>query len=389
MRILLVNRFFGDEQAAHSGRLLHDVALHLVAKGHTVEVLSSRDSYITSAPAKVGGAGGFVMHFAFTLPFRLRPLNWFLFWCQALILVPLLNWDRCVVLTDPPFLILSACTSRLFRRRKKRPLILWAMDLYPEALAAASLLNEGGLAYRCLRRINNLGLKNISGVISLGERQKQRLSRYPALHNRDQAILVIPPWDARPLQPHKTSNNGFLERHGLKDAKIALYSGNLGQGHSSKSLVAAARSLPEANRNDWRFVFVTHGAGRKQLIEDTTGLKNFRVIDHLPLEEFTHLLFSATVHLITMKLGWEGIIIPSKLYGILQTEAPVLFLGPPEADTIKEIHRFNAGLSLPADASELEILEALDELAQPKWKRHRIAPIDYSLKVADFVLRPW
>jgi len=389
MRILLVNRFFGDEQASPSGRMLHDVALHLAAKGHTVEVFSSRDSYVPSMPTRVDGAGAFVMHFAFTLPFGLRPLNWFMFWCQALVWVPLLNWDRCVLLTDPPFLILSAWPSRLFRYGRKRSLILWTMDLYPEALAAASFLNGSGIVYSCLRRVNNLGMKSISGVIALGEKQKQRLSRYPALHNRDQAILVIPPWDARPLQLHNTSNNSLVERHGLKDAKIALYAGNLGRGHSSKALVGAARLLSEANRNDWIFVFVIRGSGRKQLIEDTNGLKNFCILDYPPLEEFTSLFFNATVHLITMKPGWEGIIIPSKLYGILQTEAPVLFLGPPEADTIKEIHRFNAGLSLPADASEPEILEALDELAQPRWKRHRIPPIDHSLKVADFVLRPW
>ncbi len=31
--------------------------------------------------------------------------------------------------------------------------------------------------------------------------------------------------------------------------------------------------------------------------------------------------------------GWEGIIVPSKLHGVLRTDAPVLFIGLWESDT--------------------------------------------------------
>jgi len=48
-----------------------------------------------------------------------------------------------------------------------------------------------------------------------------------------------------------------------------------------------------------------------------------------------------------MKPGWEGVIVPSKLYGILKTEAPVLFVGPEDADTSQEIRRLRRGKVLP------------------------------------------
>ena len=53
---------------------------------------------------------------------------------------------------------------------------------------------------------------------------------------------------------------------------------------------------------------------------------------------------------------------PSKLYGVLETDAPVLFIGPDDADTAREIRRYHAGESLNEERSGAEIVEALDRL---------------------------
>ena len=43
-----------------------------------------------------------------------------------------------------------------------------------------------------------------------------------------------------------------------------------------------------------------------------------------PEELAGDMLWAAHIHVITMSEGWQGIVVPSKLYGILQTGAPDL-----------------------------------------------------------------
>jgi hypothetical protein len=80
-------------------------------------------------------------------------------------------------------------------------------------------------------------------------------------------------------------------------------------------------------------------------------------------EETPELLASARVHLITISPGWEGIVVPSKLYGCIRTGRPVLFVGPENADTAQEIRAHDWGKVLPAGASGEEVAAAILELA--------------------------
>jgi hypothetical protein len=80
-------------------------------------------------------------------------------------------------------------------------------------------------------------------------------------------------------------------------------------------------------------------------------------------EETPKLLASARVHLITMSPGWEGIVVPSKLYGCIRTGRPVLFIGPEDADTAREIRTNDWGAVLPPGASGGDVAAAILELA--------------------------
>ncbi|MFM8718173.1 MAG: hypothetical protein ACKOFH_01380, partial [Chthoniobacterales bacterium] len=81
-------------------------------------------------------------------------------------------------------------------------------------------------------------------------------------------------------------------------------------------------------------------------------------------EETPRLLASARVHLITMSPGWEGIVVPSKLYGCIRTGRPVLFIGPENADTAREIRANDWGKVLPPGASGEDVAAAILHLAK-------------------------
>jgi hypothetical protein len=78
------------------------------------------------------------------------------------------------------------------------------------------------------------------------------------------------------------------------------------------------------------------------------------------------------VHLITMSPGWEGIVVPSKLYGCIRTGRPVLFVGPENADTAREIRANDWGGVLPPGASGELVAAAILELAARPTREVRL-----------------
>ncbi len=357
MHFLVVNRFFGGDQVP-TGRMLWDVAVRLAAAGHRVTALVSPDAYANERGVAALPAGIAVR--------RLwgcrrcgRTLAWALYWLQAVLLVPLLRWDRCVLLTDPPFLLAAAPLAKWLGRRRR--LYWWTMDLYPEALVADGMICPGGWLHGLLRGINGAGLRRLDGVVALGEAQVARLRAYAPWRAVAARTLVVPPWDDRPLARDDALVRALRARFGWGERRVVLYAGNLGRGHSDADALAAAR-LSAAAGADWVFAFFCRGARRDALAQASAGLANVLVRDYVAPEETAALLHAADVHLITMADGWDGVVVPSKLYGVLQTQAPVLFIGPEGADTAREIRRLGVGACLPNGCGGEAVLAALEDL---------------------------
>jgi hypothetical protein len=106
-------------------------------------------------------------------------------------------------------------------------------------------------------------------------------------------------------------------------------------------------------------------------------------------EETPRLLASARVHLITMSPGWEGIVVPSKLYGCIRTGRPVLFIGPENADTAREIRANDWGAVLPPSTEGREVAAVILRLAArptTAWKAEDNA-VRVASVIADLALR--
>ena len=362
MRILLVNRFFGDVHAP-TGRMLGDVATELRKSGHDVLVLTTRAQYAGGGAAATPGGGSVELRIVGQWGRLPRFLNWLWFWVNAVLRVPFMRWERCLLLTDPPFLSLAAVVARLVHGASRRT-YLWTMDLYPEALAVSGRLRERGFAYRVLRALANFGLRAVDGVITLGPTQRRRLASYEAWRADELFAAVVPPWDDRPVERVPRECNAVVKRFGWEDRKVALYAGNLGEGHTYEEFAAAAREMSTRGREDWIFAFFVRGARVAALRAATQGLRNVFIADYLPDTETAALLWSATVHLISMRPGWEGVIVPSKLYGVLRTEAPILFVGPRDAETSLEIVRLRRGRQLASESAGAAVARALDEMSR-------------------------
>ncbi len=378
MKIFLINRFFGNPQVP-TGRMLSDLAKELSERGHTVSVLISRDSYEGISETETDACNIEIHSIRLIGP---KIVRWPLFWFRAILYGIKISWDCCVILTDPPFLPVLGGLESLFLR-KKRYVYWWTMDLYPEALKAAGVINENSLVYQFLKELNELGLRNLNGVITLDVAQKKRLSQYRNWNRQKNTTITVPPWDFRKLDSVPGPINRFIRECGLTGRKIALYAGNIGRAHDHRQLVAAARLSAEQN-DEWAFVFVCRGSGRAELELDAAGLSNVFIMDYVRPELTAHLIHSASVHLITMQDQWEGICVPSKLYGILPTGIPVLYIGPLQSGTAQEILHHKAGIVLPSTIEGIDVLRALNQL----YELERIAvKIDTSgpQRIAEFI----
>lgn len=362
MRVLLVNRFFGDEQTPTS-RMLGNLAEALVKRGHEVLVLSSDSSYITSPANKNPEAPtdfkGIEVH-RIKIPTKWpRLLQWCWFHLRAFLKQLSLQWDKVVYLTDPPFLTAHYPLIRIWKPKSQA--FLWSMDLYPEALESASIISSKHWLYRTLFKVNDWSFSYLSGAVVLGECQRAKLSHYPHFRTLPLSTLLIPPWDARNIEPITPSENKFLKAHpDLQNKSILLYAGNLGAGHRIHEIVHLAKHLQDQNRSDWVFLFVVRGQKVKPLAQLSEKLPQIRIMDYVGEELTPHLLSAATVHLITMEASWQGVIVPSKLYGCLKAGRPVMFIGPSNSGTALEIQRLRTGCTVepgveaPILASKLE-----------------------------------
>ncbi len=377
MRVLLVNRFFTD-MGAPTARIATDLVREFGRQGHRVTVLTTRGSYATSMGAEalpscrvryLPGRGG-----------RLR--RWLSMWFRVCFRVPFMGWDRCVFLTDPPFMVFAAWLALLVKPWRK--CYWWTMDLYPEALHTAGVVREGGWLSRLLLALNDIGMRATRGVICLGPRQRERLARYRHWRHAPGFCLVQPPWDNRPLGRAPASQNGLAKTLGAKDRHVVLYAGNLGRGHSLADVIDAAGILQERGDETYHFAFVCRGARQRELDLAARALQNVTLHDYVPGDQLAELLWSARVHLITMADGWDGIIVPSKLYGVLKTDAPVLFIGPPGSDTAREIVGRKVGEVLANGCGGAAVVEALERLADVRLKPTR-PDADAPRRVVEYI----
>ena len=491
MKILIVNRFFGGAQIP-TGRMAEDVARVLVEGGHEVTALASSGEYDGAARSAVGirhTASGIQLEQVRIPKWMPRALAWLWFTWQARKQIPRMEWDVCVLMTDPPLLPLLVPRAKAAGGQgtgnrgqsessayalaeandsgvtTKRRVAVWLMDLYPEALAASRRLSARNPIYRWYFEKRQRALAASDLLLFLGETQKARGQgtgdrpssaeslrvgegqgesgeRKQGTGGRGQGAVgtetlnhrnteppgalgvrtvVVPPWDDR-------GNIALATEESLRN--LALYAGNLGEAHCFEEILAAAPFLP----GDWKIRFAVRGAKFAELKEKASGIRHtaygmreegtgdsrqepeagrpemgrrcdqtvnrkdinsrekaqddlqttdlklktagasVEVTGYASEEETPGLLASARVHLITMSPGWEGIVVPSKLYGCIRTGRPVLFIGPENADTGREICANDWGMVLPPGSSGEKVAGAILELAARVTKAVRPQP---------------
>ena len=324
--------------------MLAELAERLVKRGWSVTVVSGPATEAATSSYRNGVRVERVSAFAFT-----RASTWQRALAYASLYpafvaraLRLPRPDIVVSKTDPPLqLVVSALLSRVWNL----PAVHWAQDVYPEVAEELDVIAKGGWMAQGLRRVSTAALSQHDRVVAVGRCMQARIVArgYPEERTR-----VIPNWAPESVQPVPHSENAFRAEHGLSDRFVVMYSGNMGLAHPFDAVLDAAAHLQDAVPRAV-FAFVGEGPRKADLRAEATnrGLDNVRFFPYQPFETLAHSLSAADMHLVTMQPELEGLVVPSKLYGVLAAGRPALFLGPAGSEAARVLRDHDCGAVLP------------------------------------------
>jgi colanic acid biosynthesis glycosyl transferase WcaI len=234
--------------------------------------------------------------------------------------------DVVLAMTDPPF---EGIVGALVALLKGKPYVYNVRDMYPDMALGGSIVAPGLLS-RVWEKLHRWALRRASRVIVLGEDMRARIISKGADPQRvaivrDGVDIIRAESSPSPLDPEV-----ILAIRG--DYRfVFLHAGNLGFYGAWETLIEAAKLLEKSDLG-LGLVFVGEGAERDRLKALAASCKSVRFLSYFPASKIPSVLAAGDVHVITVKRGLEGVVVPSKLYGILAAGKPILAVAEAESD---------------------------------------------------------
>ena len=318
MKILLLNEYFPPDTSATAN--MAAAVVDALAERHEVTVLCGRPSYDPSERhpfylSRLERRGKIVVVRVGSTTFpRHRMLQRLLnYLSYALLAIPralAIPTDVVLAMTDPPF---EGIVGALVAWLKQKRFVYNIRDLYPEDTR------------------ERIAVKGINP------------GRVVVVRDGAQIPGTLAPRD-HPVAREVRSGYSF----------VVLHAGNLGFYGAWETVVKAARM---SNGDGVGFVFVGDGALRSEIEASANGCKAIRFLPFRPPDQVPYVLAAGDLHLVTIRRGLEGVVVPSKLYPILAAGRPVLALAPEDSDAARVIQRTGCGVvGNPDDPTSLVAL---------------------------------
>jgi glycosyltransferase involved in cell wall biosynthesis len=346
-KYIFVNRFFYPDHSATS-QLLSDLVFHLSRYESEIHVVTSRRSYddpMVGLPA-IEKIDSISIHRVWTSNYgRInifgRAIDYVSFYLFAFVkLIQLVRRnDVLITKTDPPLIsIFTTFIAKIFGAKR----INWIQDLFPEVAINLNVRKLQGMLGRILVRLRNHSLKGGQNVV-LGKRMKQKLI-HEGINKGD--IKTIPNWvNGKNIRP--VSDNPLRKEWGLEGKFVIGYSGNLGRAHDSETIISAMVALKESENIVFLFIGGGSHLANVQHACEVHDLPNVIFKPYQP-RELLHLSLSVPdVHWLVLQPQLEGLIVPSKFYGIAASGRPMIFLGDTEGELATIINHYNMGYVAP------------------------------------------
>jgi glycosyltransferase involved in cell wall biosynthesis len=357
-RIVFVNRFYAPDHSA-TAQILTDLAEFLATRGWDVEIVTSRLIYGVagaSLPAHETINGVAVTRVrtvnGASLGLLGRLLAYLTFYLSAgwTLVRHLLPGTIVVAKTDPPLISLVAMIAA---RLKGARLVNWVQDLYPEVAVEMGMRVLRGPIGGVLTTLRDFSLRRAVLTVAIGHRMADRIAAHGVARDR---IATIANWsDDEAILPSSSTSPALRQEWGIPaDAFVLEYSGNLGRAHEADTLVEAAALLD--HRADIWFLFVGGGHAQAELRRRVTAEGRTRVLfqSYQPRARLSESLAVGDAHWLSLRPEFEGLIVPSKVFGIAAAARPIVAVCDPAGEVPSMIAAFDAGIAVePGDAAGL------------------------------------
>lgn len=268
----------------------------------------------------------------------------FSLWAVLRMLVVRKRYDHLLVLGSPPFLPLLAGPAA---KVAGLPCTVILMDVYPDMAVRLGRLREGTPVCTVWRSWQTAVLERARGVLVVGVCMKRRVE---AMSSRIRATVVQNWVDGTEVVPLADADNEFLREHPELGGKFVVqYAGNMGLAQDFTSILDAAAAMRDDP--DTVFVFIGEGAARADLERTVHArqLSNVLTLPGEPSGRQSHFIGAASVCLITLRPGVEGLAVPSKFYPIIASGKPVVALLKPDSEVGEAIETHGLGVVLDHD----------------------------------------
>ena len=374
LRVLFVNRYYAPDMSGTS-QMLTDLAEGLARSGIEVSVVCGRQLYENPEAALpphevIRGVRVWRVRTARfgrgKLSGRVLDYATFYFSATQALLQHTRHCDVIVTKTDPPLLSLI---GSFVARRRGVVCINWLQDIYPEIASRLTLSPLPRALESRLAAWRDRSLTAAATNVVLGTRMRDYLVSRGVPPER---ISVGENWaDEGTISRLPVAASVLRQRLELADRFVVAYSGNLGRAHDMETLLAAAQAL----RDDPGTVFLLTGSGANMRALETVArqqqLAQMLFLPYQPRVQLTDSLAAGDVHLVTLRPQLEGLIVPSKLYGILAAGRPVVFIGDPAGELAQLIGERRIGFSV-ACGDGAELCRALRSLRDDPAERERM-----------------
>ena len=350
MQIVFINRFYRPDHSATS-QMLTDLAEYLASEGLQVRVLTSRLSYEGGSmlPANEH-LEGVEVNRVWTTQFGRawlpgRAIDYATFYLTATLTMCryVSRNDIMVVLTDPPLISIPAA---IVARIKGVKLVNWVQDLFPEVAEALGMQWASEWPGRLLMRLRNWSFRQARFNVALHQKMAER---FESANIKNAQVRVLPNWADRNLRSVPHQDNPLRELWGLEGKFVIGYSGNLGRAHMPEKVAELVCRTKDISGLVW--LFIGGGIGIVAVASAARGADNVIFKPYQSRENLSESLSVADAHLISLDPGCEGLIVPSKYYGVAAVARPVLYLGDADGAVAREIKVEGKGVTLTLDGA--------------------------------------
>lgn len=366
MKILLLNLYYPPDTSATAK--MAQAVVDEFSRRHSVTVLCGRPSYDPTErrpwrlyQTEFAGRVRIIRAGSSDYPRREMKKRVVNYLSYAALAVPRALFVRCdaiLAMTDPPF---QGIAGALVAMLKRTPYVYNVRDMYPDMALGGAVVGPGRLA-RIWERLHRWALRRAECVVTLGEDMRARIIAKGVEASRIEVVrdgVEIPPGNPALAAPDPEVVRAIRSNFSF----VLVHAGNLGFYGAWKTLVTAARKLASEGVG---LVFVGSGAQRAEIEAAAAGAGNVRFLDFFPARKIPSVLAAADAHVITVKRGLEGVVVPSKMYGILAAGKPIVAVAAEACDAVAIGRRMGFAVSADPDRPEEVVTIVRELVANPQ-----------------------